>query len=101
MKIKSWMSKFGKFLDATGLFAKRLVVFIILLIIIGALFSSGSGDKQTEILEGSILSLDLRGYLVEEKTQSEFEAAIAEFSGESTNETLVSDVVNAIEMAKK
>ena len=100
MKIKSWMSKFGKFLDATGLFAKRLVVFIILLIFIGALFSSGSGDKQTEILEGSILSLDLRGYLVEEKTQSEFEAAIAEFSGESTNETLVSDVVNAIEMAK-
>ena len=65
-----------------------------------AIFSSGSGDKQTEILEGSILSLDLRGYLVEEKTQSEFEAAIAEFSGESTNETLVSDVVNAIEMAK-
>ena len=100
MKIKEWMSKFGKFLDATGLFAKRLVVFIILLIFIGALFSSGSGDKQTEILEGSILSLDLRGYLVEEKTQSEFEAAIAEFSGESTNETLVSDVVNAIEMAK-
>ena len=43
MKIKSWMRKFGKFLDATGLFAKRLVVFIILIILlifIGALFSS-------------------------------------------------------------
>jgi hypothetical protein len=101
MKIKSIMSKFGQFLDATGLFAKRLVVFIILLIFIGALFSSGSGDQQNEILDGSILSLDLQGYLVEEKTQSEFEAAIAEFTGELTNETLVSDVVNAIEMAKK
>jgi len=100
MKIKSIMSKFGQFLDATGLFAKRLVVFIILLIFIGALFSSGSGDQQNEILDGSILSLDLQGYLVEEKTQSEFEAAFAEFSGELTNETLVSDVVNAIEMAK-
>ena len=40
MKIKSWMSKFGKFLDATGLFTKRLVIFIILLIFLGALFSS-------------------------------------------------------------
>ena len=37
MKIKSIMSKFGHFLDATGLFAKRLVVFIILLVLIGAI----------------------------------------------------------------
>jgi len=100
MKIKSIMNKFGKFLDATGLFAKRLVVFILLLVLIGAIFSSGPKDQQTEIFDGSILSLDLQGYLVEEKTQSDFEAAIAEFSGELTNETLVSDVINAIEMAK-
>ena len=53
------------------------IIFIILLIFLGAIFSSGSGDQQTEILDGSILSLDLEGYLVEEKTQSEFEAAFA------------------------
>ena len=69
MKIKSIMNKFGKFLDATGLFAKRLVVFILLLVLIGAIFSSGPKDQQTEIFDGSILSLDLQGYLVEEKTQ--------------------------------
>lgn len=99
--MKSFMKKLGVFLDATGVFARRLVVFIILLFIVVALLSSfGSSDRQTEISDGAILNLNINGVLVEELSSSEFERAFAEFSGESSTETLVSDVINAIKTAK-
>jgi len=95
------MEKFGKFLDATGVFARRLVVFIVLLfLVIGLLSSFGSSDQEPEISEGAILNLNINGFLVEELSLSEFERAFAEFSGETSTETLVSDVITAIETAK-
>ena len=99
--MKSFMEKFGKFLDATGVFARRLVVFIVLLfLVIGLLSSFGSSDQQPEISDGAILNLNINGFLVEELSLSEFERAFAEFSGETSTETLVSDVITAIETAK-
>ena len=99
--MKSFMEKFGKFLDATGVFARRLVVFIVLLfLVIGLLSSFGSSDQEAEISEGAILNLNINGFLVEELSLSEFERAFAEFSGETSTETLVSDVITAIETAK-
>ena len=95
--MRSFMEKFGKFLDATGVFARRLVVFIVLLIlVIGLLSSFGSSDQQPEISDGAILNLNINGFLVEELSLSEFERAFAEFSGETSTETLVSDVITAI-----
>jgi len=95
------MKKLGVFLDATGVFARRLVVFIILLFVVVALLSSfGSSDRQIEISDGAILNLNINGVLVEELSSSEFERAFAEFSGESSTETLVSDVIKAIKTAK-
>ena len=99
--MKSFMKKLGVFLDATGVFARRLVVFIILLFVVVALLSSfGSSDRQIEISDGAILNLNINGVLVEELSSSEFERAFAEFSGESSTETLVSDVIKAIKTAK-
>ncbi len=99
--MRSFMEKFGKFLDATGVFARRLVVFIVLLfLVIGLLSSFGSSDQQPEISDGAILNLNINGFLVEELSLSEFERAFAEFSGETSTETLVSDVITAIETAK-
>ncbi len=99
--MRSFMEKFGKFLDATGVFARRLVVFIVLLfLVIGLLSSFGSSDQEAEISEGAILNLNINGFLVEELSLSEFERAFAEFSGETSTETLVSDVITAIETAK-
>ena len=99
--MKSFMEKLGKFLDATGVFARRLVVFIVLLfLVIGLLSSFGSSDQEPEISEGAILNLNINGFLVEELSLSEFERAFAEFSGETSTETLVSDVITAIETAK-
>ena len=99
--MRSFMEKFGKFLDATGVFARRLVVFIVLLfLVIGLLSSFGSSDQQAEISDGAILNLNINGFLVEELSLSEFERAFAEFSGETSTETLVSDVISAIETAK-
>lgn len=99
--MKSFMEKLGKFLDATGVFARRLVVFIVLLfLVIGLLSSFGSSDQEPEISEGAILNLNINGFLVEELSLSEFERAFAEFSGETPTETLVSDVITAIETAK-
>ena len=99
--MKSFMEKFGKFLDATGVFARRLVVFIVLLfLVIGLLSSFGASDQEPEISEGAILNLNINGFLVEELSLSEFERAFAEFSGETSTETLVSDVITAIETAK-
>ena len=99
--MRSFMEKFGKFLDATGVFARRLVVFIVLLfLVIGLLSSFGSSDQQAEISDGAILNLNINGFLVEELSLSEFERAFAEFSGETSTETLVSDVITAIETAK-
>jgi len=99
--MKSFMKKLGVFLDATGVFARRLVVFIILLFIVVTVLSSfGSSDRQTEISDGAILNLNINGVLVEELSSSEFERAFAEFSGESSTETLVSDVIKAIKTAK-
>ena len=53
--MRSFMEKFGKFLDATGVFARRLVVFIVLLVlVIGLLSSFGSSDQQAEISDGAL-----------------------------------------------
>ena len=99
--MRSFMEKFGKFLDATGVFARRLVVFIVLLfLVIGLLSSFGSSDQQPEISDGAILNLNINGFLVEELSLSEFERAFAEFTGETSTETLVSDVITVIETAK-
>ena len=100
MSIKEKMSKFGNFLDASAIFLKRTVIFIVLFVIslsiIGALIPS----DDDPIEEGAILNLNIKGALVEELSQTDFEKAFAEFSGESQTETLVTDVIRVIRHAK-
>ena len=100
MSVKEKMSKVGSFLDASGVFLKRTAIFVVLLFIslsiIGGLFPSD--DDQIE--EGAILNLNIKGALVEELSQSDFERAFSQFSGESQTETLITDVIRVIRHAK-
>jgi protease-4 len=100
MSIKEKFSKLGNFLDASAIFLKRTVIFIVLFVIsltiISPLFPSGDDP----IKEGAILNLNIKGALVEELSQTDFEKAFAEFSGESQTETLITDVIRVIRHAK-
>tara|TARA_B100001250_G_scaffold413999_1_gene450153 strand:- start:301 stop:2142 length:1842 start_codon:yes stop_codon:yes gene_type:complete len=100
MSIKEKLSRLGNFLDASAVFLKRAAIFIVLLVIsltiISTLFPSGDDP----IKEGAILDLNIKGSLVEELSQTDFEKAIAEFSGESQSETLITDVIRVIRHAK-
>ncbi|HJM70902.1 MAG TPA: signal peptide peptidase SppA [Gammaproteobacteria bacterium] len=100
MSIKEKFSRLGNFLDASAVFLRRTVIFIVLLVIsltiISTLFPSGDDP----IKEGAILDLNIKGSLVEELSQTDFEKAIAEFSGESQTETLITDVIRVIRHAK-
>ena len=100
MSVKEKMSKLGTFLDASGVFLKRTAIFVVLLFIslsiIGGLFPS----DDDPIEEGAILNLNIKGALVEELAQSDFERAFSQFSGESQTETLITDVIRVIRHAK-
>ena len=100
MSVKEKMSKLGTFLDASGVFLKRTAIFVVLLFIslsiIGGLFPS----DDDPIEEGAILNLNIKGTLVEELSQSDFERAFSQFSGESQTETLITDVIHVIRHAK-
>ena len=100
MSVKEKMSKVGSFLDASGVFLKRTAIFVVLLFIslsiIGGLFPS----DDDPIEEGAILNLNIKGALVEELSQSDFERAFSQFSGESQTETLITDVIRVISHAK-
>ena len=100
MSVKEKMSKLGTFLDASGVFLKRTAIFVVLLFIslsiIGGLFPS----DDDPIEEGAILNLNIKGALVEELSQSDFERAFSQFSGESQTETLITDVIRVIRHAK-
>ena len=62
MSIKEKMSKLGDFLDASAIFLKRTVIFVVLFVIslsiIGALIPS----DDDAIEEGAILNLNINGY---------------------------------------
>ena len=100
MSVKEKISKLGSFLDASGVFLKRTTIFVVLLFIslsiIGGLFPS----DDDPIEEGAILNLNIKGALVEELSQSDFERAFSQFSGESQTETLITDVIRVIRHAK-
>ena len=100
MSVKEKMSKVGSFLVASGVFLKRTTIFVVLLFIslsiIGGLFPS----DDDPIEEGAILNLNIKGALVEELSQSDFERAFSQFSGESQTETLITDVIRVIRHAK-
>ena len=100
MSVKEKMSKLGSFLDASAVFLKRTAIFVVLLFIslsiIGGLFPS----DDDPIEEGAILNLNIKGALVEELSQSDFERAFSQFSGESQTETLITDVIRVIRHAK-
>ena len=100
MSVKEKISKLGSFLDASGVFLKRIAIFVVLLFIslsiIGGLFPS----DDDPIEEGAILNLNIKGALVEELSQSDFERAFSQFSGESQTETLITDVIRVIRHAK-
>ena len=100
MSVKEKISKLGSFLDASGVFLKRTAIFVVLLFIslsiIGGLFPS----DDDPIEEGAILNLNIKGALVEELSQSDFERAFSQFSGESQTETLITDVIRVIRHAK-
>ena len=100
MSVKEKMSKLGTFLDASGVFLKRTAIFVVLLFIslsiIGGLFPS----DDDPIEEGAILNLNIKGALVEELSQSDFERAFSQFSGESQTETLITEVIRVIRHAK-
>tara|TARA_B100000676_G_scaffold21988_1_gene19028 strand:+ start:74 stop:1915 length:1842 start_codon:yes stop_codon:yes gene_type:complete len=100
MSVKEKMSKLGTFLDASGVFLKRTAIFVVLLFIslsiIGGLFPS----DDDPIEGGAILNLNIKGALVEELSQSDFERAFSQFSGESQTETLITDVIRVIRHAK-
>ena len=92
-------TKLGSALDTTLLFAKRTFVFIILIVLVGALIGGLSGRK-IEIPEEAILVLDLEGPIVEELSQTEFEQVINELTESLTPEILLSDLIAIIESAR-
>ena len=100
MSIKEKLSTLGTILDASAVFVKRTIIFIVLLVIsltiISPLFPSG----DEPIKEGAILNLNIKGTLVEEISQTEFELVFSELTGESQTETLITDVTRVISHAK-
>ena len=100
MSIKEKFSRLGNFLDASAVFLKRAVIFIVLLVISLTIISPLFPSDDDPIKEGAILDLNIKGSLVEELSQTDFEKAIAEFSGESQSETLITDVIRVIRHAK-
>ena len=99
MKIRAMFTKLGNALDKILLFAKRTFVFIIFIVLIGAIIGGLSGQK-IEIPEEAILVLDLEGPIVEELSQTEFEQVINELTESATPEILLSDLIAIIESAK-
>ena len=100
MSIKEKFSRLGNFLDASAVFLKRAVIFIVLLVISLTIISPLFTSDDDPIKEGAILDLNIKGSLVEELSQTDFEKAFAEFSGESQTETLITDVIRVIRHAK-
>ena len=100
MSIKEKFSRLGNFLDASAVFLKRTVIFIVLLVISLTIISPLFTPDDDPIKEGAILDLNIKGSLVEELSQTDFEKAFAEFSGESQTETLITDVIRVIRHAK-
>ena len=100
MSIKEKFSRLGNFLDASAVFLKRTVIFIVLLVISLTIISPLFTSDDDPIKEGAILDLNIKGSLVEELSQTDFEKAFAEFSGESQTETLITDVIRVIRHAK-
>ena len=100
MSIKEKLSTLGTILDASAVFVKRTIIFIVLLVIALTIISPlfPSGDEP--IKEGAILNLNIKGTLVEEISQTEFELAFSELTGESQTETLITDVTRVISHAK-
>jgi len=100
MSIKEKFSRLGNFLDASAVLLKRTVIFIVLLVISLTIISPLFTSDDDPIKEGAILDLNIKGSLVEELSQTDFEKAFAEFSGESQTETLITDVIRVIRHAK-
>ncbi len=86
-------------------FSRRLVVNIIFIAIIIAIIASiSSDDNEILVPDGSVLTLNLNGYLVEQKRYVDpLDAALAESMGGSDEpaEILVDDVVAVINNAAK
>ena len=99
MKIRKMFSKLGNALDTTFLFAKRTFVFIIFILLVVAIIG-GLSSQKIEIPEEAILVLDLKGPIVEELSQSEFEQVINELTDSATPEILLSNLITIIESAK-
>jgi protease-4 len=83
-------------IDASRRVAVNLLFLLIVVLLLSLVFSS---DK-VEIGDSTALLLAPKGQLVEQLTASSFEQMIDEARGTATPETLLKDVVDAIESAK-
>lgn len=95
------MKQFFKFMFASmvGFVLSWIMLFILLLIITGAIISS-VGDKTIEVKENSILEINLSSEIMERSGKNPFENF--DFSSMKQNKTLgLYDVVSAIKAAAK
>lgn len=84
----------------SGVDGVRKILHLVLLLFIFALFVGAMQDTPLVLPERAVLVVEPYGYLVEQIEGDPFDRALAELAGDGRPQTLVQDVVDALEYAR-
>ena len=84
----------------SGVDSVRKILHLVLLLFIFMLFIGAMQDTPLVLPERAVLVVEPYGYLVEQIEGHPFDRALAELAGDGRPQTLVQDVVDALEYAK-
>jgi protease-4 len=98
----STKSLFGRLFAAIwgGVDSVRKILHLILLLFIFLMFIGAIQDTPLVLPERAVLVVEPYGYLVEQIEGHPFDRALAELAGDGRPQTLVQDIVDALEYAK-
>lgn len=94
---RRWFGRFWRFLDAT----RRAALNLLLLFVVIGLVVVAVRWGPPELQENTALVLDLKGRIVEQHAGGLRDAALAQASGDDTQNTRLRDVLGAIDAATK
>ena len=84
----------------SGVDSVRKILHLVLLLFIFMLFFGAMQDTPLVLPERAVLVVEPYGYLVEQIEGDPFDRALAELAGDGRPQTLVQDIVDALEYAK-
>lgn len=95
--VRRWLGRFWRFLDAT----RRAALNLLLLVVVIGLVVVAVRWGPPELQENTALVLDLKGRIVEQHAGGLRDVALAQASGDDTQNTRLRDVLGAIDAATK